>query len=605
MAGGGGGESRSLEETPTWAVAVVCLGFILVSILIEQAIHLIGKALRKRRKKSLNEALEKIKAELMLLGFISLLLTVGQERISKICISKSLGDSMLPCKNNAYEETEIHNGEKALSEGYHRKLLWGSSLGSFTTSSYEGLPLRRFLAAAGGSDHCAGKGKVSLISQDGLHQLHIFIFVLAVFHVIYCILTMALGKAKMRRWKAWEQETTTAEYEFSHDPARFRFTRQTTFGRRHMSFWSRNPVLIWIVCFFRQFVRSVPKVDYLTLRHGFILAHLAPHSKFDFQKYIKRSLEDDFKVIVGINPFLWFFAVLFLLLNAHGWYTYFWLSFVPLIIIVIVGTKLQVIIIKMALEIQDTNPVVKGAPVVRPSDELFWFGRPHWVLYLIHFTLFQNAIQLAFFFWAWYEYGLRSCFHERIEDIVIRVVMGIGVQVLCSYVTLPLYALVTHMGANMKIAIFDERTANALRRWHQTARRNLKRKMRSSQVSPSGFTSGQTTPTRGFSPMHLLHKFKSSGDLIESAQVSPRLYQSDHEISDLETPEASPSTSHHSRHVYSTTMVEHNKEAAMRDANTEDTARAPRNMERDEKHPTTTQDRHVDINSTEFTFVKL
>ncbi|KAJ0969905.1 hypothetical protein J5N97_022782 [Dioscorea zingiberensis] len=32
----------------------------------------------------MNEALQKIKAELMLLGFISLLLTVGQEPISKI-----------------------------------------------------------------------------------------------------------------------------------------------------------------------------------------------------------------------------------------------------------------------------------------------------------------------------------------------------------------------------------------------------------------------------------------------------------------------------------------------------------------------------------------
>lgn len=93
------------------------------------------------------------------------------------------------------------------------------------------------------------------------------------------------------------------------------------------------------VCFFRQFVRSVPKVDYLTLRHGFIMvfsdflvifssmqfpislleatcsnysicqinlfgqAHLAPQSQtqFDFQKYINRSLEEDFKVVVGIR----------------------------------------------------------------------------------------------------------------------------------------------------------------------------------------------------------------------------------------------------------------------------------------------------------------
>ena len=30
-------------------------------------------------------------------------------------------------------------------------------------------------------------------------------------------------------------------------------------------------------------------------------AHFAPNSKFNFHKYIKRSLEDDFKVVVGIR----------------------------------------------------------------------------------------------------------------------------------------------------------------------------------------------------------------------------------------------------------------------------------------------------------------
>lgn len=41
--------------------------------------------------------------------------------------------------------------------------------------------------------------KVSLISQSGVHQLHIFIFVLAVFHVLYSVLTMALGQAKVSK----------------------------------------------------------------------------------------------------------------------------------------------------------------------------------------------------------------------------------------------------------------------------------------------------------------------------------------------------------------------------------------------------------------------
>lgn len=42
------------------------------------------------------------------------------------------------------------------------------------------------------------QGKVSLISINALHQLHIFIFFLAVFHVTYSAITMALGRAKAK-----------------------------------------------------------------------------------------------------------------------------------------------------------------------------------------------------------------------------------------------------------------------------------------------------------------------------------------------------------------------------------------------------------------------
>lgn len=46
---------------------------------------------------------------------------------------------------------------------------------------------------------------------------------------------------------------------------------------------------------------------------------------------------------------------------------------------------------------------------------------------------------------AQYKFGLKSCFHWETEDIVIRMVMGMLVHVLCGYVTLPLYALVTQV----------------------------------------------------------------------------------------------------------------------------------------------------------------
>ena len=54
----------------------------------------------------------------------------------------------------------------------------------------------RMLAEASMKTKCP-EGKVSLISINGLHQLHIFIFFLAVFHVSYSAITMALGRAKV------------------------------------------------------------------------------------------------------------------------------------------------------------------------------------------------------------------------------------------------------------------------------------------------------------------------------------------------------------------------------------------------------------------------
>uniref|UniRef100_A0A3Q7J0L8 MLO-like protein n=1 Tax=Solanum lycopersicum TaxID=4081 RepID=A0A3Q7J0L8_SOLLC len=480
MAGGGGG--RSLEQTPTWAVALVCFALVAISIVIELIIHLIGKWLKSKHKRALYEALEKIKA-------------VGQDPISNICVSEKIASTWHPCSKQ--KEAEMNKYISGDLEGHRRRLFTADDGG-----------VRRVLAAAG-TDKCADKGKVAFVSADGIHQLHIFIFVLAIFHVFYCVTTLALGRAKMSRWKIWEKETRTAEYQFSHDPERFRFARDTSFGRRHLSFWTKNSVLLWIVCFFRQFVRSVPKVDYLTLRHGFITStNLVP-----------------------------------------CWYSYLWLPFIPLLVILLVGTKLQVIITKMGLRIQERGEVVKGVPVVQPGDDLFWFNRPRLLLFLINFVLFQNAFQLAFFAWTWYEFGLKSCFHDQTEDIVIRMTMGVLIQILCSYVTLPLYALVTQMGSTMKPTIFNERVAMALRKWHHSAKKHIKEinKQHSNPTTP--MSSRPPTPSHGMSPVHLLRGIRTS-----DMDVGPR--RSSYNNIDHWDIEGSPSPNRHDSEVHEPNLSE-------------------------------------------------
>lgn len=478
-------KERSLEGTPTWAVAIVCFVLVAISLFIEKLIHHLGHFLKKKSKPALVEALEKIKAELMLLGFISLLLVVLGGPISQICVPEELGNSWRPC-------AELD--EKKVEKGYK-------------------------------DDYCTKNDKLALVSSYGIHQLHIFIFVLALFHVTYCIMTLGLGSIKMKKWKAWEDETKTIEYQYSNDPERFRFARDTSFGRRHLNSWSQSTILLWIQCFFRQFFESVTKVDYFTLRHGFIAAHLAPgtETRFDFQKYIRRSLEEDFKVVVGISPVIWFIAVLFFLTHTNGAHSYLWFPFIPLIIILLVSTKLQVIISRMGLRIEERGDVVKGTPVVQPGDDLFWFNNPKFMLFCIHFCLFLNAFQLAFFVWSWYEFGLTSCYHKTKTDVAIRVSMGVLVQLLCSYTTLPLYALVTQMGSSMKSTIFDDKVATALKGWHKKAKKQTKQSKHSESTTP--LTSRPGTPTGSQSPMHLLHNFRQ----IESYPNTPnRNHADDH-----------------------------------------------------------------------------
>ncbi|XP_038709845.1 MLO-like protein 13 isoform X2 [Tripterygium wilfordii] len=394
-------DSNSLEYTPTWIVAMVSLIIILLSLFAERGLHKLGKLLMHKKQDALFEALQKLKEELMLLGFISLLLTVGQGVIQRICMPPGLASHMLPCKKHA----EGHNHEKY-------------SLQTLNNG-------RRLLSVGVGSEYCTHKGKVPLLSLEALHQLHIFIFVLAVVHVIFCVTTMILGGARIGQWKHWEDSikgkslADAVPTKASHAKHRRSFLKKHAEGD-----WRKAAVISWMISFFKQFYGSITKSDYIELRYGFIMTHCPRRPNFDFHKYMTRTLEIDFKRVVSISWYLWLFVVLFLLLNVEGWHSYFWLSFLPLILLLLVGAKLEHIIMRMAQEVVDKMSHDEENAVVEPSDKHFWFHSPDIVLYLIHFILFQNSFEIAFFFWIWSTYGFNSCIMEKLGYIVPRLFMG-------------------------------------------------------------------------------------------------------------------------------------------------------------------------------------
>ncbi|PNX94024.1 MLO-like protein 11-like [Trifolium pratense] len=324
-------EARSLALTPTWSVATVLTIFVAVSLLVERSINRLSNWLRKTNRKPLLEALEKMKEELMLLGFISLLLTATSGMIANICIpSKFYNSAFAPCSRSEIDKEIEENG-----------------------------------------------------SEERLEQLHRFIFVMAITHVSYSCLTMLLAIVK------------------NHNLS----------------------------------------------------------SKYDFHSYMVRSMEEEFQRIVGVSGPLWGFVVGFMLFNIKGSNLYFWIAIIPISLVLLVGTKLQQVIATLALENAGIIGLFSEAKL-RPRDELFWFKKPELLLSLIHFILFQNAFELASFFWFW----------------VLPYPWFAG-QFLCSYSTLPLYALVTQMGTNYKAALIPQRIRETIHGWGKAARKKRRHGM--------------------------------------------------------------------------------------------------------------------------------
>lgn len=466
-------QGRSLVETPTYSVATVITVLVFVCFLFQRSIYRFGKWLEKTRRKALFVSLEKIKEELMLLGLISLLLAQCARWISEICVNSSLFSSKFYlCSEEDYGTTQ-----KVLFE----------NPSPFLNESYT--PPKRVTTQI---THQCGEGREPFVSLEGLEQLHRFLFVLGITHVLYSCLTVGLAMSKIYSWRKWENQTNLVADGNLQAKKNKVMRRQSTFVFHHTSHpWSRSRVLIWMLCFFRQFKSSIKKSDYLALRLGFITKHKLPIS-YDFHKYMVRSMEDEFHGILGISWPLWGYAIICIFVNIHGLNIYFWLSFIPAILAMLVGTKLQHVVSTLALEIgEQTGPSIGNQ--VKPRDGLFWFGKPDISLRLIQFIIFQNAFEMATFIWSLWGFKKRSCFMKNHPMIIARLASGVLVQIWCSYSTVPLNVIITQMGSRFRKALVAESVRDSLHSWCKRVKERSKRDSAALSVATRSVCSLDTT----------------------------------------------------------------------------------------------------------------
>ncbi|XP_039686131.1 MLO-like protein 4 isoform X2 [Medicago truncatula] len=390
----------------------------------------------------------------MLLGLISLLLAQSARWISEICVNSSLFSSRFyTCS------------EQDLPMIEHVMIVNSSSFSDETT-----IPKGLYSGAL----HQCGEGHEPFVSYEGLEQLHRFLFVLGITHVLYSCLAVGLAMSKIYSWCRWENQATMALIDGNLQGKNNKvMRRQTTFVFHHASHpWSRNPILIWMLCFLRQFRSSIQKSDYLALRLGFITEHKLPLS-YDFHKYMVRSMEDEFHGILGISWPLWVYTIVCIFVNIHGLNIYFWLSFIPAILVMLIGTKLQHVVSILALEIwQQQGPSARTQ--VKPRDGLFWFKKPDILLWIIQFVIFQNAFEMASFIWTLWGFKEKSCFMRHHYMIIIRLTSGVLVQFWCSYMTVPLNVIVSQMGSRCKKALVTESVRDSLHSWCKRVKQKSK-----------------------------------------------------------------------------------------------------------------------------------
>lgn len=419
------GEGKSLAETPTYAVATVITVLVSLSFLFQSSLRKLMKWLDRTKRKSLLSALEKIKEELMLFGLLSLLMAHWTIVLAKICVKSSvISSKFFPC---------------AIERNSAKRVVW------WREHSNKTVP--KELARIGLHNYCP-EGHESLASVESLEQLHRFVFALGVTHVTYSFIAVGLAIIKIYSWRTWENEAKTISIQSiqgtSQSTSSTQLRRLNTFIFHRTSHpWSRHRIFVW-------------------------LNHEVP-MKYNFHNYMLRSMVEEFSDIVGVSVILWVYAICCIFLNFHGSNIYSWLSFVPAILIVIIGTKLHQVVVKLAVETIDRCPNMKPHQF-NLRDELFWFGKPRFLLRLIQVISFLNAFEMATFLWSQWEIKNPYCFMENVTVIVIRLSFGVISQIWCSFITFPLYVIITQMGSRLKKTVISENVRISLSNWQRRAK---------------------------------------------------------------------------------------------------------------------------------------
>ncbi|CAI5954707.1 unnamed protein product [Closterium sp. NIES-65] len=190
----------------------------------------------RKKRAALVTVGHRIKDELMLVGFISIVLALIDPLIVQWCITIPRSTIFIPCKppssssasappasksappasesapagNTAHlglsDGRQLLSGRRGFDDGFHH--------GGYHHSGYHEMS-RRVLSS---SENTCPSGQEPFMSPSGVHQLHLFIFFLALGHILYSCITIIIAHRRVMRWKSWEAEALKKSLEMETVP---------------------------------------------------------------------------------------------------------------------------------------------------------------------------------------------------------------------------------------------------------------------------------------------------------------------------------------------------------------------------------------------------
>eukprot|EP00210_Caulerpa_lentillifera_P009137 g8711.t1 len=312
---------REIDDTEPHRIAELFLVFIIISLLFGRLMKFLESHLHGTARRGLRHTVHHIEEELLALGVISLLLIVSEDYLLRICVH-----------NDDYNsENKSNSSYSGNEDNYHRKLLAGDSANEDCSASDE-----------------------PFWSAQTIHQTHIFIFLIAIVHVLYATTSFLLCLWRIYRWKRFEENQSLISETLKSNPMKF----------------GRNAFEYWFWSFWAQFSPSVDAALFGTMRFLFIERMELPE-KFNFHAFLLDTMVEDFAIVVHADWQMWVVAAIWILVPRLLLVT----TVLSVCIVLLVGTKLELVGVMLSqqyyLSRTDRNDgPIKTQPIIDPISLL-------------------------------------------------------------------------------------------------------------------------------------------------------------------------------------------------------------------------------------------